>query len=220
MTTAVALASNVYRQANMDQALTSFSTSQTFPYNIALDLLNEAIDELNEKGRYRFMMTSTALSYPPPDVSGSAYSLSTVGVDSEGLVKIERTATNFYGEICSMNLDAFRKLYRRQAIQSGIPTVWTDYGDVLELNTAPDQDYSLVAFHYPIITRMTATSDTIAVPERHEHIIQDLMLAYLAQRLGRPDYQDLYVIAINKADKMLVNTQRLRSRPTRMPAAF
>lgn len=217
MTTAVALAASVFRQANQYSELTSFSTSQSFPYNIALDLLNEAIDELNEKGRYRFMLTSTALTYAP---STSTYSLNTLGVDSEGILRIERNLSGYQGELAALNLQDFRARYRRSATASAVPTAWTDYGDVLELNTEPDQDYTIKCWHYDAITRVSATTDVIAVPTRHEHILKDLFLAYLAERLGRPDYLNLYTVAREKAMGMIVNTQALRSRPSRMPASF
>lgn len=217
MTTAVALADAVFREANFATEVTSFSTTQTFPYNIAQGLLNKAIDELNEKGRYRFMLTNTSLAY---SAGVNTYSLDTLNVDSEAIVRIERTLTDYKGELKAMNLRRFRNLYRRSATQTATPTAWTDYGDTLELDTIPDQDYTLECWNYAPITRVTATTDEISIPERHEHILEDLMLAYLTQRLGRPDYANLYSLAINKAMDMKVNTQGLRSRPNRMPAAF
>ncbi len=220
MTTAISLAADVYNQANTDQTLSTFSTTQEWPYSIALTLLNESIDMLNQKGRYRFMLTNPALSNPPPNNSNTAYSLSTIGVDSEGITEVERTTANYYGSLTSMTVQQFRRHYRRSAITSGQPIAWTDYGDVLELSHSPDIDYGLQVWHYAPITRVAATTDVISVPTRHEHILKNMMLALLAQRIGRADFETLLGLAIKNADEMVVNTQQLRSRATRMPANF
>jgi hypothetical protein len=64
MTTAIGIVDAAYRQANMDQVPSSFSTTQEFPYNIALDILNTTLQEVNRASRFWFEESSQVLTYP------------------------------------------------------------------------------------------------------------------------------------------------------------
>lgn len=217
MTTALELMQNVFRRANMEAELSSFSTSQSFPYDIALSVLNHAVDDLNSRGRYRFMETSTALTYS----SGVyTYSLETLEVDAEAITSIERRLANYQGKLKALNNTQFRDKYRRSPVQEGVPSHWTDHGDTLELDVEPDQDYSIYVWHYAPISRYSATSDVINIPTRHLYVLENMAYGWLLEALGRQDFPRVYDIALRAANKMKVNDRNLRSRPSVMPRAF
>lgn len=217
MTTAVELMSNVFMRANFESTLSSFSTSQSFPYNMALSCLNRAVDELNSYGRYRFMVGVEDLTY---SVGDNTYSLSTLGIDAEGITQVERNLEGYAGNLDSCALPFFRARYRRAATQTAMPTAWTDYGDVLEFNTIPDQDYEIKVWHIPVISRKSATSDVIEIPERYQFVLSDMAYAWLLETVGRQDFAEKYSLATKSAKTMLTNDHTLRSRPIQMPRAF
>lgn len=218
MTTALELMQRVFRRAQMS-TLSSFSTSQNFPNNIALDVLQRAVEELNSRGRYEFMLTSAALSY---SVGVYSYTISNVSadLDGEGITKIELTANNHQGELTSMEVQQFRNLYRRSSLLTTKPVAWTDYGDTLELNCIPDQDYSMRVWYYATITKPAATTDVLDVPTRYEGVLEDMAYAYLLEALGREDAMAKYQMADRQANKFVANTQKKRSRANIMPRAF
>lgn len=218
MTTALELMQRVFRRAQMN-ALTSFSSTQNFPGNIALDVLQRSIDDLNSRGRYEFMLTSVNLTY---GAGVYVYTMSSVNANlsSEGITKIELTATGHEKELKSMEVQQFRQLYRRGVLQTTKPAAWTDYGDTLELSTIPDQDYTIKVWFYDLISRPTATTDVLDIPQRYEHVLDDFAYAYLLEAHGREDAITKYQLADKQAARFVANTQKKRSRPTVMPGAF
>jgi hypothetical protein len=218
MTTALAFMQRVFRRAQMNP-FTSFATSQSFPANIALDVLQRAVEELNSRGRYEFMLTSVDLAY---SVGVYEYTMSTVAADlnGEGITKIELTESNFETELISMEVQQFRNIYRRSAILTVKPVAWTDYGDTLELNSIPNQDYGIKVWYYALISKPTLVTDDIDVPERYEGVLEDMAYAYLLEALGREDFSLKYQLADKQANKFVANTSKKRSRANVMPRAF
>lgn len=218
MTTALQLMQRVYRRAQMG-TLSSFSTTLNFPFDIALDTLQRAIEELNSRGRYQFMLRSQALTYT---AGVYQYTLSNVSsnLNGEGITKVEMTKNNHQGELLSYEVQQFRQEFRRAAVQTVKPVAWTDYGDTLELSSIPDQDYELVVWHYSLISRPVATTDVLDIPQRYEGVLDDMAYAYLLEALGREDALVKYQMADKQASRFLANTQRKRSRPFVMPRAF
>lgn len=218
MTTALELMQRVYRRAQMN-TLGSFSTTQNFPQNIALDVLQRSVEDLNSRGRYEFMLTSVNLTY---GAGVYTYTMSSVNsnLSGEAITKIELTASGHQMELDSMEVQQFRRWYRRGALQTTKPTAWTDYGDTLELSTIPDQDYTIKVWFYDLIDKPTATTDVLDIPSRYEFVLDDIAYAYLLEALGREDFVTKYQMADNQAQKFVGNTQRKRSRPRVMPGAF
>lgn len=218
MSTALQICANAYRQANQDQTLSSFSTSQEFPYNIAMDLLNEVVAELNRYGDLWFMQTETDLTYG----SGVyAWDLSTINVDPRRVFRVRITANNQYGEIYPVNWRTFEQLYRRAAsVTTAVPTKYAIFNDTLETNTIQDQDYGLKVQHFKDIPPVTATSDTFNIPEADEDVLRQGVYALLIQRVGRPDFATAWQMFQNTAGKMRADVKKSSSLPSVMPAAF
>lgn len=218
MTTALALMQRVFRRAQMN-SLGSFSTTQNFPANIALDVLQRSVEDLNSRGRYEFMLTSTALTY---GAGVYTYTMSSVndGLSGEAITVVELTASGHQGELTSMEVQQFRRYYRRSDVLTTKPVAWTDYGDTLELSSIPDQDYSMKVWFYDLIEKPTATTDVLNIPPRYEFVLDDMAYAYLLEALGREDFPTKYQMADSQARKFVGNTQKKRSRPRVMPGAF
>lgn len=218
MTTALELMQRVYRRAQMN-ALGSFSITQNFPQNIALDVLQRSVEDLNSRGRYEFMLTSINLTY---GAGVYTYTMSSVNANlsGEAITKIELTASGHQMELDSMEVQQFRRWYRRGTLQTTKPTAWTDYGDTLEFSAIPDQDYTIKVWFYDLIDKPTATTDVLDIPSRYEFVLDDIAYAYLLEALGREDFVTKYQMADNQAQKFVGNTQRKRSRPRVMPGAF
>lgn len=213
---AVTLCASAYRQMNLG-SLSSFSTSQNYPFNIALDVLNTVIQEMNRKGSYGWSKTETALTY---SAGVYTYDLSTLAIDPKRIFLIQRTATDYQGSIDKVEWRQFQELYRRSAILTAMPTYYTVFKETLELNTKPDQDYTIKAYHYKDMPKVTATTDTLLVPETDEDIIIEGVMAFLSGRIGRPDAASLQAAWRLKLNDLLVDVKKDAGLPNQMPANF
>ena len=115
---------------------------------------------------------------------------------------------------------AGRQRYRRGSVLTTKPVAWTDYGDTLEFSSIPDQDYTIKVWFYDLISSPTATTDVLDIPQRYEHVLEDMAYAYLLEALGRDDATIKYQLADQQARQFVANTQKKRSRPQVMPGAF
>ncbi len=217
--TAVQICAAAYREANLDQTLSSFSTTQEFPYNIALDLLNKVLSEMNREANYWFTESTQALTYG----SGtSSYSLTsfTPDIDPKRIIRIRREASNYWGELTELNWNLFQQLYRSASIPNAQPTHWAKYGNTIYLNVGQDQDYTMVLYHFKDMPMITATSDTFLVPDADEDVIQDGVYAYLLQRMGRPDFVSAHALWMAKVQELKADMKEDAGIPQQMPANF
>lgn len=216
--TALQIVASAYKQANMDQTLSSFSMSD-FPYNIAMDLLNTVIQEMNREGRYWFTETSATLTYSA-GVYQYAYSSIGSGVDPKSILRIRKEATDHKQELTQMNWRAFQECFRRDAVQTTEPTHWAKYGTQLELNCIPDQDYTIKVYHLRDMPLVSAVSDTLLCQEADEDVFREGVYAYLLNRLSRPDADKAYQFYWKKVQSLLADMKQDVGMPRQMPAAF
>lgn len=217
MSDAITICAEAYRQANLDQELTSFSTSQEFPYNNALGILRHVVREMNRLGNYWFTETSTNLSY---SAGVYQYSFSTLGIDPRRITEIRRSAADYLGVLEPLNYKQFQKKYRGSAIQTTMPSAFSKYGDTLEFNVIPDQDYEIKVFHFNDIPLPTATDSTFPIPEDDEDVLIDGVYAYLLQRMGRPDFMEAYQVFSKKAKDLLADMKQDQGMSHQMPSNF
>lgn len=214
--TAIQIITEAYRKHNLDE-VASFSTSQEYPFNIAEDVLNDVIRFANRLGSYWFTETKTALAY-----SGGTYtySFNTLAVDPKRIRYIWKEATNYWGELEQKNKRDFMNLYRRAAVQTTNPTAWTKYGDTLELNTIPDQDYSLYVYHFKDMPVVSATSDTFLIPERDEDILIQSCYHKLAAYIGKITHDQAEGQIKFLFMPFLADMKQDSGRPLQLPASF
>lgn len=214
--TAIQLVTEAYRRHNLDE-VTSFSTSLEHPYNLAKDVLNQVIREINRTGSFWFMETATSLPY---SVGVYQYTLSSYGINEKKILRIRREASNYWGKLKQVKWDDFQTLYRSSAMTSGQPTVCSKFGGVLELNVVPDQDYSLKVSHYKDMDIISATTDTLSMPEDSEDIVIEGCYQYLGYLIGRWDLAAALGGIQAKVKPFLVDINQDAGIPTQMPAAF
>lgn len=214
--TALQICANAYRQANMDTELASFSTSQEYPYNIAIDLLNEVVADMNRAGDLWFMETETSLAWGA--LAGS-YDCTALGIDPKRIKVIRRTDENV-GDLKPLPWRKFQRLFRSSTIETNTPYYWSQYAGVIYINCYADLDYGLTVSHLKDFEPVDATSDTFTWPQVDEDVIRAGVYAYLLQRLGRGDFEQAYQIYKMKMDALKIDTKTDRSIPRVMPAAF
>lgn len=218
VSTALELLASAYQQANMDQTLTGFSM-QDFPYTIAKDLLNTVIQEMNREGRYWFTETSAALPY-----TGGVYQYTYAsignGLDPKGILRIRKEANNHQGELIQLNWRQFQQRFRRGSIQTGEPRYWSKYGNSIELDVIPDEDYSLTLYYLRDMPLITSETDTLLCQETDEDVFREGVYAYLLNRLGRADWDDAYQFYWKKVLSLLADMKQDSGLPRQFPAAF
>jgi hypothetical protein len=213
---ALQIVTEAYRHHNLDE-VTSFSTAQEFPYNIAKDILNQVIREMNRLGSYWFCETKTALPY---SVGVYQYSFNTLAIDPKRVIRIRKEATDKWGNLKQSSWYHFQRLYRSTSVQTAEPTAFSKFGDALELNVIPDQDYSLYVYHFKDMPLISATSDTFLLPERDEDILIDACYQILGYKLGRWGLEAALQAIALKVIPLLADNQQDVGMPYQMPAAF
>lgn len=217
MSTALEIAADAYRLCKLDQELTSFDATLEFPYKLAKTLFNEVIREMNRKGHFSFTATSTALTY---SAGVYTYDLSALGIDPKAIRVIRMEATDQWGELTPVNHITFMRRYRMAAIPTQKPVAYTKYADTLELNAKPDQDYSIVIYHYQDLPLIASATDTLLCQASDEDVFQKGIQAYLLKAIGRDDWQAQYQIYMQRLSDLLADTKKDTALPTRMPRAF
>jgi len=213
---ALAIVAEAYRHHNLD-TITEFNATLEFPYNLAKDILNQVIREMNRLGNYWFTETKTTLTY-----TGGVYqySFNTLAIDPKRLVRIRKEASNQWGELTEYNWRHFQRLFRSSAMTTGTPSAFSKFGDVLELNCIPNQNYSLVAYHFKDMPLVSLPTDTFLIPERDEDVLVDCVHQILGFKLGRWDLGTALQACRLKIQPLLVDTKQDAGMPTQMPAAF
>ena len=217
MTTAIDLCAEAYRRANLDQNLTTFSTSLEFPYNLAKDIFNNVVRYINRKGYYWYAETITALAYSPGVYT---YSFETLGINPTKVLYIRREATDHWGELEQWQEEKFLNRYRSSAIVTARPSAWSKFGDVLSLNCIPDQDYTLKAYHLVNIPLATNPTDTTIIPLAQQDALNAGVYAYLLQAMGRPDTGQAMQIFQAIISDLLADTKQDLGLATQLPANF
>jgi len=215
MTTALGICQAAYRQVNLDQTLSSFSNSQEFPYNIALDLINTVIQEMNRMGRYWFAETSLALTYT---LGINTYNLGSI--DPKDVTRIRREAENYQGELQELNYRAFQRKFENNIPPIQMPKRWSKFNNTLFFDSIPDQDYTITLYYFEDIPQVVNTTDTLIIPFKDEDVIREGVYAYLCERIGRPDFGEAYQNYLNKISKLLADMKKDTGLPQQWPGAF
>jgi hypothetical protein len=216
MSTALQIAASAYSQANQDQSLSSFSMTD-FPYNIALDLLNTVIQEMNRLGRYWFTESSTVLAYSPGVYQ---YGFNSLAIDPKGILRIRKEAPNIGNELTEMNYRTFQQQYRRASIPTQEPWHWSKFNGMIVLDTIPDQDYALTVYYLRDMPPVVSETDTLLCQVTDEDVFRDGVYAYLLNRLGRADWSTAYQAFKMKANTLLADMKKDVGMPRQMPAGF
>ncbi|MBY0403802.1 MAG: hypothetical protein K2X66_07870 [Cyanobacteria bacterium] len=216
MSNALQILSEAFRQHNLEE-VTSFSVNQEFPYNIALNLLNDVIREFNRQGSFWFTETKTNLGFT---VGKSSYSLASLGIDVKRIRFLRREDARVPGELQAMNYRGFLNLFRNAPVLTGMPSVYSKFGDTLELNMIPDQDYALSVYHFKNLPFVSDPLDTFLIPERDEDVLIDACFQLLGYRLGRWNLANALQGISIKIRPLLSDMNRDAGVPHQMPAAF
>jgi len=221
MSTALELLQKAYRDHSLDTP-SSYDTTLEYPLNLAQDILNEVILDLNKMGNFWFNRTITSLTY-----SGGTYtySFNTIGVNPERVEFIRKTATNYWGELLPIEYRTFMKQFRMQALVTTQPQYYSKYNDTLELDSIPDQDYSIKVYHFKDMPQSTLTTDSystgvLLIPTEYEDLYRLGCYFYLGYKLGKWTYDQAYMDLKMKSQPFLVVTTNDSALPTQMPAAF
>lgn len=216
MSNALQILQAAYRANNFLEP-SSFSTSQEFPLNIALDVLNQVIGEMNRLGNLEFTKTKTALTY---SVGTYTYDLSDLSIDQRRIHYIRREALGYEGELTAYEYRHFQSRYRCGSLQTTTPVAWSKFSDTLELSSIPDQNYSLFVYHWKDLPEITATTDTFLIPIPDEDILKHNCEMYLGYKTGRWDYSYAVQAIKAKTAPFLVSTKNDSAVPQQMPAVF
>lgn len=216
--TALQIVAQAYRQHNLTEP-TSFASGQEFPLNIALDVLNKVIREMNRLGNLFFMESTIQLLF---SVGVNTYDLSTSSylVDPKRIRYIRKELANHQQELTEYNKRDFLFRYRRSALQTVEPTAFTKYGNVLELDTIPDQDYQITVYHFKEMPLVVNTTDTFLIPERDEDVLIDACANWLAAKIGKMDDGSAMQLIRASITPFLVQIKSDAGMAKQMPAAF
>ncbi|MEB3286178.1 MAG: hypothetical protein VKJ04_01610 [Vampirovibrionales bacterium] len=214
--TAQEIISEAFRHHNLNE-VNAFSVSQEFPYKIAKDILNDVLRMMNRMGSYWFTETRTALSYTPNQY---AYQLPSLSIDPKRIIRVRREAAERWGDLKQVNWQQFQACYRNASIATGEPIIWSKFGNTLELNCIPAEDYHLVAYHFADLPAVVAPADTLLVPERDEDVLIDCCYQLLGYKMGRWSYQSAIQAMQVRIQPLLANTKQDAGIAYQMPAAF
>lgn len=215
MSNALQVITEAFKRHNLD-AVTSFSMTE-FPHSVALNILNDVIRKMNRLGNLWFTETKTALSY-----SGGVYqySFTSLAVDPMRIINVRREATDYWGELDQYNYRDFQRQWRSSSMITAKPTAWSKFGTNLELNTIPDQDYTLYLYHYKDMPVVTTTTDTFLIPERDEDILIDNCYQMIGAETGRWDKATALTLIEANTKPFLVTIRSDAGLPAQMPAMF
>jgi hypothetical protein len=216
MSTALEICASAYREANMDQTLSSFSL-QDFPYSLAKGLLNKVIAEMNRAGKYWFTETATALVYSP---GISSYNMTTLKIDPKAITRVVKTLNNGSVVMTPLNYSDFMRRYPASTIQTNEPNYYSRYNNIIYLNSVPDKNYGITVYHLADMGKIVSETDTLPCPESDEDVFQDGVYAYLLNRLGRADAKAAWDAWQLKVSNLLADVYNDAAMPTQMPAAF
>lgn len=212
--TALQLCQQAYREANMSEALGTFNTNQCFPYNIAMEALNDVLRELNRMGSFWFMESKTPLVY---SIGVFEYDLAGLGVDPRRITQV-RDAQG--AELVQMHERHFNSRYRRGAVAAGRPSAFAKFASTLQLNVIPDADYGLYVVHYDDISLVQSEGDLLPIPEEDEDIVVKGILASILMKMDRSASVPEYQLFKSLAKGWLVETKQDFGLPSVRPRLF
>ena len=215
MLNALSLCNSAFRQANIDQTLTSLSEDQDFPYNIAKDLLNTVIQDINRHGNFWF--TQTSLIVTPIQAS---IDLASIGIDPKKIIRLRRELAEDQGELIAVNWRVFQQNFRQTPLTTGRPTLWSKFNQTIQLNVIPDKPYNLTLYYHQDIPLVLDASDVVVFPDSDGDILREGVYAYLLLRLGRADFTTAYQLYQTKLKSLLANQKQDGSLPSQMPSNF
>jgi len=214
---AIQIMAQVYRQLNLTEP-TSFASGQEFPLNIALDVLNKVIREMNRLGNLWFMETTTKLHYT---ANVGTYNLpGAYAVDPHRIRYIRKEDPLHVGELREYNKRDFLRLFRSRSVPTGEPSAFTKYGGILELDVIPQQDYQITVYHFCDMPLVKNPTDTFLIPERDEDILIENCAHLLSARIGKCDAMTaLQLIRLN-TQPFLIQMKSDAGKAYQMPALF
>lgn len=213
---ALQIITEAFRHHNLNE-VTSFSTTQEFPYKIARDIINEVIRAMNRLGNYWFTEQKVILSYTPGQY---AYDLQSLSIDPKGIIRMRVEATNQWANLQQLNWAHFQKQFRNMPLSTGKPLYWSKYGNTLELNAIADQDYQITIYHFKDMPQIETTTDTFLLPERDEDVLIECCYQLLGYKMGRWDYGSALTAMKVKITPLLADMKQDVGIPHQMPAAF
>jgi hypothetical protein len=215
-TTGLAVCNSAFKQAQLDQELTSFGISE-FPYNCALDILNDVLREISKTGAFWFLKKEQFLPY---QVNTSTYNLAYLAniIDPKRIVSLARTKEQ-KGTLQQINDELMREL-RNTNLETGVPTRYALFNQTLWLNAIPEKDYGLLLVHYDDMPLIVTETDNLPLPDDDIDTVIAGVYAYLLQRLGRGDFGTAYQLYDRKLKRLLRETRRNYGLPQALPALF
>lgn len=217
MATALDICAAAYRRANLDQPLSSWF-QQDFPFNVARDIMNLVIQEMNSKGHYWFTETYSSLMYTP---GVNEWSFTSFQSDPKGILRIRKELPGYKGELIESNFRNFQQRWRVDStIASGEPRYWSKFGNSFQLDTIPDKDYNLVVYHLRDMPDIVENVDALLCQDADNHVFQEGCYAYLLKTLQRPDWDSAYAAYISKVNNILAEMNKDVGIPRQMPAMF
>lgn len=216
MTTAFNIVKKAYRGLNLIEPVTL--SDFYFPQNIAVDIINEVISNVNRFGRFWFTETRTPLVY----TSGVyQYNLPSLGIAPNRINYVRAESfTNGAFELERVSDYTFRKLYRSSSIVTGMPTAYMIFNSTFELSAIPNTDYSIAIYHNIDIPRITTTSDSFPIPDVSDDVLIECCDAILGQKIGKYTNSE----ALSKINALfapfLVKEKTDTALPSSRPPAF
>ncbi len=213
---AIEIINEAYRKHVLDEVAT-FDETLEFPFNIALNTLNDVVRIANKQGPYWFNETRTAL---PFNAASYTYAMSFFNINPKQIKFIRKEAADKWGELLPYNHREFMRRFRISALQTAEPSAFTRFGDTLELNTQPDVDYSLYCYHFADMPLVEVTTDVFLVPETDEDILIESCFQILGARIGRWTMQQAEAEIKSMFQPFLAEVRSDTAMPTQMPSAF
>lgn len=221
MSDAITLLGKAYRDHNLEPP-TAFDETQEFPYNIAQQLINEVVMDLNKLGNFWFSETATALAYSDGVYQ---YDLTALGVNPRRIAYIRRDSTTTPGELVQLPYRSFQRTYRSAPVATGTPFNYAIFRDQLEFDYSPDADYTINVYHYKDMPAITATTDSqdggeVLIPTEYEDLLSVGCYQYLGAKIGRWPYENALSVLLAKAQPFMVVARNDSGMAQQFPAAF
>jgi len=217
---AVTICAEAFRQSQVIPDLTSFSLTQVFPFNNALGFIRDVVRDMNRRGDYWSMETSSLLAF---SAGTFQYTMSaeTPAIDPKKITQVRLELSDEQGQLDAFEYHSFRDAFRKSAILTTKPTAWTKYGDTLELNTKPDKDYTITVYHIQKIPLPSTTASTFgAWPEDDEDVLISGVKYRLLKAIGSPEWDETFQLYEERLKELLGDMKQDHALPNVMPSLF
>jgi hypothetical protein len=210
MATALEVCQVAFRRLNMDQPLISFDASLPFPYNLALDLLQDVCRVLNrEIPVHQHMEQSVYVNCNGRGIYSPFEFNPPIEPQKIIAIKFEPPEQNIT-VLARVGLDIFHALYPAHLTQTGKPTCYTIFGNTVATNVVADADYSMVWYFQQQIIIPTAVNEQISFKDADMSLVTNGVQAYLANAM-RLDNADA-LMAAWRTEMMRYNGFQFKSR--------